>query len=708
MSTVLLMTDSWQPTVLRLVPFSQNNAKHTDKKRLGRGESGSKSFPVLAVTRAGKTEKIMKVNSPDSRQTTSRSAASSRSDILTEPDTAKSEISVATAKDSLYTTFTYATDYQEDAKTRSHRHAKRYQKKKVPKSHMDMNEAIKFPVQDLNEQISSTSSFKSIESVNECKSNGVKKPDNTRTKLPKPSMCQSTDIKTHIPVNGVRRSVPLTPGELELKRIRESYMLEQSQKGKKYKLNINQLPRSTTPINDHDPDKLNMKQVIAFLQTKATRDSRNKTQSPNAKDGKPPHSRKIASHPNQCAKVSLRSTNPKDIIPARSYTSAAHNDRNTPGRESVLSTKSTPNFSSEKRAERYANSLSSRSYIERSRSKRAEHGKHRKPMKEFKLYRFLTVAPDGPYQGFATAVTETGAANMTTDNSYIKNNQLFVHKEKRDFLKRSYRSTTTANLLHRRAARKNIVTPTNSDEKENEPNQGAIRLPTVTHDHECLDESVVPTIVDADDNSSDTCSTTSATCNSIKNMPYTEDRSMLPKKGKTLTFQEEIESGSKYQETSGDIKFDTGHSDRRPVLINSLMTRMYTNPDFPRVNVGTSGTTGHASGPRQIQINMPQENRNGYSQEIVKLTLRHEKNATRVTSYMSDMQNVSWPEQVGPDLHGFQGVGHINQVRPMDSTLNYNSYKESNDLAKPVMSSVSNNHFIKVRQKLKSSVYENE
>ena len=705
MSTVLLMTDSWQPTVLRLVPFSQNNAKYTDKKRLRGGESGSKSFPVLAVTRTGKSERNMKVNSPDTRQTPSRSAASSRSDVLTEPDTAKSEISIATAKESVYTTFTYATDCLEEAKTPIHGHGKRYQKKKVPKSHVDLNEAIKFPVQDLNEQVSSTSSFKSVDSVNESKSDGINKLDNTRTKLPKPSLCQSTDIKTHAPVNGVRRSVPLTPGELELKRIRESYMFDQSQKGKKYKLNINQLPRSTTPINDHDPDKLNMKQVIAFLQTKANRDSRNKNQTPSTKSP-----RKTTLHSNQCAKVSLRSTDPKDSIPARSHTSTAHNERNTPGRESVLSTKSTPNFSSEKRAERYPNSLSSRSHIERSRLKRTEHGKHRKPMKEFKLYRFLTVAPDGPYQGLATTVTETlqnqGPEIMKTGNSH-NNNKLFVQREKRDFLKKSYRSTTTANLLHRRAARKSIVTPTNSDEKENEDNQDAIRLPTVTHDHESLEESIAPTIIDDDDNASDTCSTTSATCNSVKNVSYLEEHGMLPKKGKTLTFQEDVERDFKHEESS-DLKFDTVHTDSRPVQINSLMTRMYTTPDFPRVNIGTTGISSQTSGPRQIQINMPKENRNGYSQEIVKLTLRHEKNATRVTSYMSDMQNLSWPKHSGPDMNGSQGAGYMNQIRPMDSTLNYNSHKELYDSTKQTASAVSNNHFIKVRQKLKSNMYENE
>ncbi|XP_076466541.1 uncharacterized protein LOC143297893 [Babylonia areolata] len=79
--------------------------------------------------------------------------------------------------------------------------------------------------------------------------------------------------------NGMWRSVTLTPGEMELKRHRD--LLErvgvappapgkgESKSGQQYhKMNVRDLPRSTTPVNDHDPDKLNMKQVIAFLQSK--------------------------------------------------------------------------------------------------------------------------------------------------------------------------------------------------------------------------------------------------------------------------------------------------------------------------------------------------------------------------------------------------------------------------------------------------------
>ncbi|KAH9525591.1 hypothetical protein Btru_001780 [Bulinus truncatus] len=41
-----------------------------------------------------------------------------------------------------------------------------------------------------------------------------------------------------------------------------------------FKLNVKELPRSKTPIVDNDPDKLNMNTVIAFLQTTDTEDTR--------------------------------------------------------------------------------------------------------------------------------------------------------------------------------------------------------------------------------------------------------------------------------------------------------------------------------------------------------------------------------------------------------------------------------------------------
>ena len=678
MSTVLLMTDSWQPTVLRLVPFSQNNAKNTEKKGSGRN-NGSRGFPVLAVTRTDKTINTVQAKTP----TSCHSAGSSRSENLTEPDTAKSEISVATAAGSSYTNFTSTTNRTDDRQSIKRDNNKRYQKKIVPKSHADLNEAITFPVQDLNEQISSSSSFKSLESANETKTNNPNKLDNTRTKLPKPSLCPSPDVKMCSPINGVRRSVPLTPGELELKRFRESYILEQAQKRKKYKLNVNQLPRSTTPINDHDPDKLNMKQVIAFLQTKATRDTQKKVKDANCH--KNTHHRNAKSNTKECARIALRSSNTSrtnDSLPGRSQTSVSFADKNTPGRVSVLSTKSTPNFSSIKRADG--------SHTVKSISRRAD--KVRKPMKEFKLYRFLTVAPDGQTQGLATAVTD---AVPTSDATGPMVSKLNKQTEKKEFLRRSYRATTTANLLHRRAARKTTVTPTSGDEKENESSRGtAIRLPSVTHDHDYHDEGRHSS---EEEDETDSCSTTSATYNSTKNSSYKEDRSKYPKKGKTLTFREDKEEAvSECPHTKHDENSVIDHESQLTLNNTSFTTRVFMNPDLPRVNI---------NGPRQIRVSLPQESRNGYSQEIVRLTLRHEKNATRVTSYMSDMQTEKWPLRMEADLE--DGANQFTALRPMNSTLNYSSHKALYESPKQIMNSVSNNHFIKVREKLKSN-YENE
>ena len=42
--------------------------------------------------------------------------------------------------------------------------------------------------------------------------------------------------------------------------------------GRRVKLNVNELPRSKTPIADNDPDKLNMQHVIAFLQSSSNGD----------------------------------------------------------------------------------------------------------------------------------------------------------------------------------------------------------------------------------------------------------------------------------------------------------------------------------------------------------------------------------------------------------------------------------------------------
>ncbi|KAL4233380.1 hypothetical protein ACF0H5_008061 [Mactra antiquata] len=676
MSTVLLMTDTWQPTVLQLVPFSSNNARSQDKKRMRKGQTSARSFPVLAVTRTSATSN-------------SRSDAKSPASHLTElPD------DVSVFSETNYSVVTAKTAYTD--RTTSSRKTK-YAKKRVPDSHSELKEAIKFSVQDLNDQLSSSSSLQS----NEIKDDQIDKIsnvklDNTRTKLPKPSMCPSPEAKFCAPVNGVRRSVPLTPGELELQRIRDNYYVEQVQKRKKYKLNVNQLPRSTTPINDHDPDKLNMKQVIAFLQTKTPKDVPKKvvtcekrldTSTPNTGNRSPRKINDVVAPPTKrvfYAKDNVKSysrqitefgstdktlSRPNSDVRNLDKSDQLDNTRLIPGCLSVMSTKSTPNMPFEDRQSKSGKSKSSisvKSYKERSKDRKSL---KQKPEKEFKLYRFLAIAPDGKTPGVATSYTEPTREMQT---SYARKDSSQSDDLQRKLRQRRSRESGTARVLHRHAITRSNSTPPKIESKESlDENNKTIRLPVMADG-----DSGVPDV------DSDTCSTTSATCNSTKTSSKEEERDKLPKKGKSITFDENIDVKITLKHLNEEI-YQNNYSDS-PV-------RTYKTPAFPRVNI---------SGPRQIHVNVPQEQKK-YSQEIVRLTLRQDKNATRVTSYMSDIQNgppKRWHERYGDSDDGDTSV-------MTSSDLNNNNYenREWLESSRQFINTISNNNFIKVRQKLKSS-----
>lgn len=675
MSTVLLMADTWQPTVLRLVPFSSNNARNQDKKTMKKGNGGSRNFPVLAVTRT-------LANSE------SRSDAKSPASHLTEvPD----DISVCSETSaSVITTKTGFTDLTNSSRRR------KYAKKKVPESHSELKEAIKFSVQDLNDQMSSTSSLQSSENKDEQSEKYTNvKLDNTRTKLPKPSMCASPDTKFYSPVNGVRRSVPLTPGELELQRIRDSYYVEQVQKRKKYKLNVNQLPRSTTPINDHDPDKLNMKQVIAFLQTKTPKDIPKKVvaekrmemsapstgcrsprkysegaASPNRRVVYSRDTVKSYSRPNtENGNVDRNHSRPSTDVRNGDKSDHLENTRLIPGCISVMSTKSTPNMSfgdQPTKSGKTKSTLSVKSYKERSKDRKSL---KQKPEKEFKLYRFLAIAPDGKTPGVASSITEhTREMETSSPRKDYHNNE--AHRK---VLQRRSRETNTARVLHRHAINRSTSSPPKIESKDSfEETNKAIRLPVMADGD-----------TGAADADSDSCSTTSATCNSTKNSAKEEERSKLPKKGKTITFDENIDVKITLKNLNQELS-QNGYSD--------LSVRTYKAPSFPRVNI---------SGPRQIHVNVPQEQKK-YSQEIVRLTLRQDKNATRVTSYMSDIQqnaSTNWHDNYG---NSDDDVIETSAMTSSDHNNNYEN-REWVENSRQVINTISNNNFIKVRQKLKST-----
>lgn len=650
------MPDSWQPTILRLVPFSSNNARAQDKTKMAKPHSHIRNFPMLAVTRNS-------ANS-DTRTETSVSGKSEAADDASV---------ISEANLSIITTNTAHT-------ARSSARKQKYAKKKIPDSHSTMKEALKFSVQDLNDQMSSVASLHTpdIKEENE----QFNKYDYTRTKLPKPSMCHSPDARYCSPVNGVRRSVPLTPGEMELQRIRENYYVEQVQKRKKYKLNINQLPRSTTPINDHDPDKLNMKQVIAFLQTKTSQDVQKKILNDKRENVTSPKKSENAISISTDPVSSPRKVYAKDNVKplSRSNTEITFNGNATPdnmrvntGCASVMSTKSSPNTSNANKthtkSEKLAGTRSVRSFRDRQKERK---NVRQKPIKEFKLFRFLAVAPESRTEGLSTTFTEPGSMSQMTENETKT-----VGSSRKILSKRSSRDCDTAHVLRRHAVNRSHITPPKLDVDEDKSDQTKpIKLPVMT-------DADNRELQDAD---SDTCSTTSATCNSTKFSATTMDRSSLPKKGKSLTFDDNIDVNITVKSPP---QHESGYND---------FVRAYKSPSFPKVNI---------SGPKQIHVSLPQENKKTYSQEIVRLTLRQDKNTTRVTSYMSDLEqnlNSRWHEQYSGD----ETDEGISSMTSSNHTTSYEN-REWMEHSKQLISTIANNNFIKVRQKLKAShVYNTE
>ncbi|KAH3725320.1 uncharacterized protein LOC127853912 [Dreissena polymorpha] len=617
MNSVLLMTDNWQPTVLRIVPFSSNIARNKERNAPGKRLHNSRGFPLLAVTR---TENVNSETSSANSEirSESKSVNSVRSDANIEPDAS------SVYSDANQSSVTRKTS---SSLTKGHR---KYPKKKIPVVHSEMKEAIKFSVQDINDQLSSTSSFTSSENKDENKEK-VSRVDNTRTKLPKPSYGTLPEYRTHCsPVNGVRRSVPLTPGELELQRIRDSYYVEQVHRRKKFKLNVNQLPRSTTPINDHDPDKLNMKQVIAFLQAKTSKDIQKKILSEKRKDIgsgnvrvhdklKPPEI-SVTNAP-----VPMKVYSKDNIKPlSRSNSDIKQTDkpdmqaieqmRRTPGCVSVMSVKSTPNMPHNKRHKDQASKTHSSMSMRSMKEQRSidSHSEKQRHMKEFKLFRFLAMTPDEASQSTSSGRSVTPRAfdklRVKSDTQSPRGSSV---ETPRNMLSRRSRESGTAQVLHRHVLNRATLTPPKVDVKDvaissNSHSSKTIRLPVVSDSGR-------------DSPDDETCSTTSATYNSTKN----EEGGTLPKKGKPPTIEGQLSESDPHNK-------DHGMTLRNGYRTGNYHVKGSAAPSFTRVYV---------PGPKHIHISIPQESKKTYSHEIVRLTLRQEKSTTRVTSYMSDIQH---------------------------------------------------------------------
>ncbi|KAH3725319.1 uncharacterized protein LOC127853360 [Dreissena polymorpha] len=513
MDSILPMADNWQPTVLRIVPFSSNNARNLEIKTTVKRPHEFRGFPLCSVT--GRENVRSKTSAANAKiRSQAKSVNFVRSDVNEELD-ASSVKSDATQYG--YTTITECE--KNDILTKVHR---QNPKMKATEMHSEMKELLKLRLYNMKDQLSS------IENKGDNKEE-IARVENTLTKRSKPSYGTSPDSRTQwSQVN--ERPGSVTPSELELHRMCDSYYFEQVHSRNRFKLNVNQLPRDETPINDHDPDKLNMKQVIAFLKTETSKNiQKRKVYS---RDSVKPLSRtnydiKHSDRPYmqtlermrptpECVSVmwdnvkSLSRSNLDIKQTVKPNMQAIEQMRRTPGCVSVTSVKSTPNMPYKERHKDQAlkthSSMSMRSMKEkRSRDSHSEIQKH---IKEFKLFRFLAMTPDEALQNTSS---DRGVTPNAFDKLCIKNEaqspRCSTSKSLRKMFSGGFRKSSTAHVLHRHVLNRATMTPIIVNEKRVTINSNnhfeqvktykAIRLP-VAFD------------VGLDSSEDETCSTTSS------------------------------------------------------------------------------------------------------------------------------------------------------------------------------------------------------
>ncbi|XP_061169556.1 uncharacterized protein LOC133178913 [Saccostrea echinata] len=517
--------------------------------------------------------------------------------------------------------------------------------------------------------------------------------------------------------NGIMRSLHLTPGELELQKHKENYAREQAQKKKKYKLNVNQLPRSTTPINDHDPDKLNMKQVIQFLQNKSEIKIVSKKQ---------PGKLSINCDPQKLSTVGVRPktetiiarqrispdcVRPSTELPkedgkseseSRIASRSSSYSRDSYGSRSVLSTQSVPIMDSKGKRNHSKMNPSSRSVKDR--------GRHsRRSVKEFKLHRFLALAPNGmgqttapnnqveesgtifisdkekcserqikrkatdEFQGRVTyrspMIREQVPAYQFSENK-LEGNKISAKEETGTRKLEQRKVSRASSLMHRKALSQfrekvRLIRAEHSEEDDEQKNT-TIRLPSV-HDYE----------------------------DSVRHLESEDDEAISA----DISYPEQDEKG---QEIASLLSSRSDQTCNRSVSYH------------PSLVIQTDYLDNNNNNNRQLVVNIPKQTDAG-NKEMIKLTLRQEKDVTREQSYMHDIAT--------PREHNVYTMmcQHLKQTLPPsgDNSL-YNrrvyrisavsinedeKYDTLPDGASLTVHETLANSCIKVRQKLKGAVH---
>ena len=321
----LLTANKWQPSVLQLLPFSNNNV---GVKRHPQGvpsatysESGvDREFPLLAVTRSENARPRSKSANVPSDASLSQAGGAERKFGQGQQRRLFRASSERLARGADRTSIRNG---QSASAGDKHKNKLRARSDYGISTFYKRPEVVKISVNDINEQILGKNRVRSALTANEspnakiCESpNGVvrmklKDGDGSeeenresrrevgkgnKTLLPKSALkptpgrwpnsgltfwSSATTVPNTANVRGIPRTIQRSRGgEIDTSRSREASSAPAEvyfrKDGRRVKLNVNELPRSKTPIADNDPDKLNMQHVIAFLQSSSSGDENDK------------------------------------------------------------------------------------------------------------------------------------------------------------------------------------------------------------------------------------------------------------------------------------------------------------------------------------------------------------------------------------------------------------------------------------------------
>ena len=693
MSTAFVMNDSWKPSVIQLVPFPSGKLKTNQSRKLiyqkSQLENRKRNFPVLAVTRTSSGDSQGHLNPPESKSPSEMSSVNDR--VTRGKSSADDNFKIVGKKD------TRVRIVVDDG------------------MHKKVDDLRRCSFQDLNEQ---SSSDIDIEHSSDGRIPSVHQEHFLSPRyLPKPKVNGTNRYFINHNNNSAKGQIKLTPGEKELKRFKDEYVKEQLQKANKYKLNVNQLPRSTTPITDNDPDKLNMKHVIKFLQNQKPSDPTMKPQN-KLPNGAGTVLQKYKTNDNNEERFLF------ELLPL-------HEDRRYMGRDShsgsAMSIRSTPIIkrSSNRSPDSQASSVQTvKSVIERPTNPK----RNTKRSKEFKLHRFLSLAPEKRMSGSDKVghVVLSGGTSPRKEVPLIKENKKFAkaqilpsqmesevqfrstavwdsHGEvvaengfpdnASDISEQTTTSVGRQNASLATAVHRNVRKHTQRLDRQGDkdktvrkrrPYNGAIRLPTMGFVHETEDDH------EQSDNETE------------------QDKNVDKDKENEKHDIYDIGDGSS-EESLMETSFI--EPDEEPTRISvsiqprislSLLQNSSFYPQQKRVPVKEAhhSDTNNAA-QRHLMINMPSENRNPGS-DVIKLSLRKEKDMTADRSYMFDMASMTHRGSI----HSEQSYdsGYIDKDIIQVSSVPMQHRKSQNEDEMSVNNSMAKS-CIKVRKKLKANMF---